>query len=146
MILNFTIIQISLTDTYMQSLTIKSVNSQHVQIILMEMPSAAVLWFCLHIESCIVCILVHCHRNITDSIWATTNVKFLVELSKNAVKLRTYYTSLCRQFFEENLDNMFLWRKRKHHWQWTVTMAINKQNWQKHCKCLSNCAWKLWQT
>jgi len=36
----------------------------------------------------------------------------------------------------------FFCGKRKCHWQREIRMASNKQNWRKHCKNLSNCAWK----
>jgi len=36
----------------------------------------------------------------------------------------------------------FFWGKRKCHWWREIRMASNKQNWRKHCKNSSNCAWK----
>ena len=50
-----------------------------------------------------------------------TNIKFLVKLGKSGT---------------------FFWGERKCHWRREIRTASNKQNWRKHCKRSSNCAWK----
>ena len=40
------------------------------------------------------------------------------------------------------MGETFFWGKRKCHWRREIRTASNKQNWRKHCKSLSNCAWK----
>ena len=40
------------------------------------------------------------------------------------------------------MGETFFWGKKKCHWWRDIRTASNKQNWRKHCKNLSNCAWK----
>ena len=39
------------------------------------------------------------------------------------------------------MSEVFFWGKRKCHWRREIRRASNKQNWRKHCKSSSNCAW-----
>jgi len=41
------------------------------------------------------------------------------------------------------MGETFFWGKRKCRWRTEIRTASNKQNWRKHCKNSSNCAWKL---
>ena len=75
-----------------------------------------------------------------------TNIKFLVKLGNSGNKIREMLAQVCG-------DNA--WRKQQFPSGWNVILreekvsltkrdrtASNKQNWRKHCKNLSNCAWK----